>query len=187
MTSATGVIPSRKRIVACTWKRVGAFTLIEVALAMFIVVLVIGIGLPFATGIGRESRLRDPAGELKKMALTARRRAVTQQKTVEILLENDRYILRDAVFEDTTAATAKIEPDVEKNAIDTYNLPRGVNYLVRRWDQTQFSKKTDARWRFLPTGLCEPITVHFNRDQDYLEFSFNPLTAQSEDESFAFR
>ena len=177
MTSAIGVIPSKK---------VGGFTLIEVALAMFIVVLVIGIGLPFATGIGRETQLRDPASELKKLALTARRRAVTQQKTVEILLENSGFVLRDAVFDETTNR-AKITSETDKSEISSYHLSKGTTYSVKRWDETKFSTKTDARWRFLPTGLCEPITVHFSRDGDFLEFSFNPLTAQTEDESFLFR
>ena len=153
---------------------------------MFIVVLVIGIGLPFATGMGRESQLREPASELKKLALTARRRAVTQQKTVEILLENNGFVLRDAVLDDPSDR-ARIEPESDATQISSYSLPRSVTYAVKRWDETRFASKTDARWRFLPTGLCEPITVHFNRDEDFLEFSFNPLTAQAEDESFAFR
>ncbi len=187
MTSATGVPPSKANGSARNRGGPAAFTLIEVCLAMFIVVLVIGIGLPFATGIGRESQLRDPAGELKKMALTARRRAVTEQKPVEILLENKRYVLRDAIFEDPKAQRGKIESETDEEAISIYDLPRGVSYSVKRWDETKFARKTDARWRFLPTGLCEPITVHFNRDMDFIEFSFNPLTAQTEDESFQFR
>ena len=177
MTSATGV--SRT-------KQAGAFTLIEIALAMFIVVLVIGIGLPFAMGIGHEGLLRDPARELRQMALTARRRAVTQQRTVEILLENDRYVLRDAILADSTSK-AQIEPETKAEDVAEYTLPRDVSYTIKRWDETKFARKADASWRFLPTGLCEPITVHFTRDQDFLEFSFNPLTAQTEDESFAFR
>ncbi len=185
MTSAIGVTPS-SQLRAWTGKRQWAFTLIEVALAMFIVVLVIGIGLPFATGMGRQSQLREPASELRKFALTARRRAVTQQKTVEILLENNRYVLRDAVLEDSTSRAA-IAPETDKTEIDSYTLPRNITYSVKRWDETKFAAKADARWRFLPTGLCEPITVHFNRDQDFLEFSFNPLTAQTEDESFLFQ
>ena len=177
MTSAIGVTPSNPR---------RAFTLIEVALAMFIVVLVIGIGLPFATGMGHQAELRNPASELKTLALTARRRAVTQQKTVEILLENRRYLLRDAVISDSTSR-ASIAPERDKKEIDSYTLPKSVTYLVKRWDETKFAATADARWRFLPTGLCEPITVHFSRGEDFLEFSFNPLTAQTEDESFAFR
>jgi len=95
--------------------------------------------------------------------------------------------LRDAVFEDEKNDRAKIEPEKDNREIQNYDLPKSVTYSVKRWDQTKFASKTDARWRFLPTGLCEPITVHFNRDEDFLEFSFNPLTAQTEDESFQFR
>jgi Tfp pilus assembly protein FimT len=178
MMSATGVKPSNGSV--------KAFTLIEICLAMFIVALVIGIGLPFASGLGRQGQLRDPAGELKKMALTARRRAVTEQKTVEILLENDRYILRDAVF-DEEKRSAKIAPETDTKEVASYKLPSRVTYAVKRWDETKFSAKTDLRWRFLPTGLCEPITVHFTHEQDFLEFSFNPLTAQTEEESFQFQ
>jgi type II secretory pathway pseudopilin PulG len=163
-----------------------AFTLIEVALAMFIVVLVIGIGLPFATGMGQQSRLREPADELKTLALTARRRAVTEQKTMEILLENHGFVLREAVIADLTSR-AVIDPEKDKTEIASYPLPSGVQYSIKRWDETKFATTADARWRFLPTGLCEPITVRLSRDEDYLEFSFNPLTAQTEDESFLFR
>ena len=111
---------------------------------------------------------------------------MTQQKTVEILLENDRYILRDAVLKDPSDRS-HIASESDATQISSYSLPKNVTYAVKRWDETKFGTKTEANWRFLPTGLCEPITVHFNRDEDFIEFSFNPLTAQTEDESFAFR
>ena len=183
MTSATGLRHSKPAL---------AFTLIEVALALLIVTLVIGIGLPFATGLGRETLLRSPARELQTLALTARRRAVTTQRPVEILLEDRGWLLRDALTKEeldlvaTGENEAPEEPE-EKPAITSFKLPKNVTYLIRRWDETKFSSRAEARWRFLPTGLCEPVTVRFVRDEDFIEFTFNPLTAQPEDESFAFR
>lgn len=177
MISAIGLRHSRRGF---------AFTLIEAALAVLIVTLVIGIGLPFATGLSRERLLREPARELQTLALTARRRAVTTQRPVEILLEDRGWLLRDALTQEEIELSATDEPE-EKTPITSFELPKDVSYVIRRWDETKFSARAEARWRFLPTGLCEPVTVRLVRDEDFIEFTFNPLTAQPEDESFAFR
>lgn len=161
---------------------VRAFTMLEVCLALFIVMLVVGIALPFANGLNRESALRTPADELKKLALTARRAAVTDRKTYELILDEERYVLR-------VLPIGEDDPEQvhEDQILQRYELPRDVKYAVKRWDEKEFGSRQDSQWRFLPTGICEPITVRFAQGEDWLQFSFNPLTAASEDEMFYFR
>lgn len=163
-------------------KASAAFTLLEIVLGLFIVMLIAGIAIPLAGGLGSEAILREPADALKKLAITARRAAVTERRSYEIILDNDRFVLRMAPpgdAEDTELRDSQI--------LQEYQLPRAVKYAVKRWDQRDFGRRTDARWTFLPTGISEPVTVRFDRGEDWLQFSFNPLTALAEDETYYFR
>ncbi|HEY5752051.1 MAG TPA: prepilin-type N-terminal cleavage/methylation domain-containing protein [Chthoniobacterales bacterium] len=163
------------------------FTLLEVALALFIVLLVLAVALPFAGGLNREAALRAPADELKTLAVTARRLAITNRKTYELILDRNRYILRALPIDSKDEEKDRNErPVSESEILRRYDVPRDVAYGVKHWDENDFSKETDSRWRFLPTGICEPITVRFARNTDWLLFSFNPLTANAEDEAFYF-
>lgn len=164
------------------------FTLLEVALALFIVLLVVGIALPFAGGLNREAALRQPADALKTLAVTARRLAVTNQKTYELVLDRDRYLLRVLPVGSGNEEEKEQERAVlrEDEILKSYEISREIAYGVKRWDQNEFAKKTESHWRFLATGICEPITVRFARGNDWLLFSFNPLTANAEDEAYYF-
>ncbi|HEY5892734.1 MAG TPA: type II secretion system protein [Chthoniobacterales bacterium] len=164
------------------------FTLLEVTLALFIVLLVLAVALPFAGGLNREASLREPSDELKTLALTARRLAITNQKTYELILDRDRYLLRalPAGPGDADERDGRRTRVSENEILQRYEMPRDVTYGVKRWDENDFNKETDLHWRFMPTGISEPITVRFARNIDWLLFSFNPLTANAEDEAFYF-
>jgi hypothetical protein len=115
-----------------------------------------------------EEKLQGPIRELQAFARTARRDALMSNSPYEVLLLNNAYTLRP-VADSKDAARAPL----------TYGLPSGVSYAIKHASDKEFKKQADARWVFLPNGLCEPITFLFQRGKDWVRLRADPLTAGS--------
>lgn len=147
----------------------GAFTLLEVCFALFIVAVLFVVAVPPAAHLFEEESLQRPIRELQSYAKTARRLAMVEHQPYEVLLLNDGYTLRP----------------VEQNAEDkqrNYRLPDDITYKIRRFGQSDFRRQSDARWFFGPNGLCEPVTFLFQRKNSWIRFEVNPLTARVENQ-----
>jgi type II secretory pathway pseudopilin PulG len=142
------------------------FTLLEVCVVLFIVAVIFIVSVPPAAHLFDEERLRRPIRELQSFARTARRQAMLDDRSFELMLLNDGYLLRP-VNEDKDR---KFEPQ-------SYQLPADVSYEIKRVGDKEFKRQSDARWIFSSNGLCEPVTFLFRRKDDWIRFRVDPLTA----------
>jgi Tfp pilus assembly protein FimT len=140
--------------------------MVEVCVVLFIMAVIFIVAAVPASHMMEEEKLRRPIRELQSFAKTARRDAMLQDKTYEVLLLNTGFVLRTATPGNLQAA---------KSA--SYDLPAGVTYAIKRVGDKDFKKQTDARWVFSPNGLCEPVTFIFQRKKDWIRFGVDPLTA----------
>jgi type II secretory pathway pseudopilin PulG len=179
-TNAVNVKPSTGDFVRCrrlehTVRRKGAFTLLEICFVLFIVAVLFAVAAPPVAKQFQEEQIRKPVRELQSFAKTARRLSMEQNRAYVILLLNTGFLL---------------EP-LEKNDKDTqslrYDLPGNVKYEIQRPSDRDLKAVADARWIFTPNGLCEPITFFFQRDQDWVRFRMDALTARMENEESFIR
>jgi len=158
-----------------TARRTAAFTLLEICFVLFIVAVLFAVAAPPVAKQFQEEQIRKPVRELQSFAKTARRLAMEQNRAYVILLLNTGYLL---------------EP-LEKKDADTeslrYDLPARVKYEIQRPSDRDLKVVADARWMFTPNGLCEPITFYFQRDQDWVRFRIDALTARIENEESFIR
>ncbi|HWB59412.1 MAG TPA: hypothetical protein VG733_07970 [Chthoniobacteraceae bacterium] len=153
------------------------FTLLEMVLVLFILLVIAGMAIPATTGLVAQERLKRQARLLQDYAVTARKLAVTEGRPYKIVLDQRGFSLlyfgADKTKTQDVAASAKLAP--------------GVNYGVQHWGEVTFSKPAGEAWVFRPDGICEPIRVHFENNDGWIEYSFNPLTATPRDEEYHFR
>jgi prepilin-type N-terminal cleavage/methylation domain-containing protein len=152
------------------------FTLLEVCVALFIVSVLFVVAVPPAAHLLQEEQLQRPVRELQSLAKSARRLAMTEQRSFQLLLLDDGYQLRPVV-----------EKKGEKWEPVSYRLPGEIRFAIRRPGERDFARSTDGRWIFQPNGLCEPLTFRFERAGDYLQFTVNPLTATIENQESVVR
>jgi type II secretory pathway pseudopilin PulG len=153
---------------------VAAFTMLEVCVVLFIMAVIFIVAVVPASHLMDEEKLRRPVRELQSFAKTARRHAMLEDKTYELLLLNTGFMMR-------AANSDKIETAKSEN----YELPSDVTYAIKRVGDKDFKKQSDARWIFSPNGLCEPVTFIFQRKKDWIRFRVDPLTASIQNqESF---
>jgi type II secretory pathway pseudopilin PulG len=142
----------------------------EICFVLFIVAVLFAVAAPPVAKQFQEEQIRKPVRELQSFAKTARRLAMEQNRAYVILLLNTGYLL---------------EP-LEKKDGDTqslrYDLPNRVKFEIQRPADRDLQTVADARWIFTPNGLCEPITFFFQRDQDWVRFTIDALTARIENE-----
>ena len=151
--------------------RMQGFTMLEVCVVLFIIAVLFVVTMPVASRLLDEENLQGPIRELQAFARTARRDAMMEDHSYEVLLLNDSYVLRPV-------DDAK---DKEKKPI-TYGLPAEVTLAIKRLGDREFKKQADARWVFSSNGLCEPITFLFQRGSDWVRCRADPLTATIENE-----
>jgi type II secretory pathway pseudopilin PulG len=147
------------------------FTLLEVCFVLFIVAVLFAVAAPPTARLFQEEQLRRPVRELQSFAKEARRSAIAENRSYQILLLNDRFILEPA------------DPKAERQRPETgYQLPSDVTFAIQRLNDSGFNGTTDASWIFLPNGLCEPITFLFQRGPGWIRFRIDPLTSRIEDQ-----
>jgi type II secretory pathway pseudopilin PulG len=156
--------------------RVRGFTILEVCVVLFIVAVIFVVAVPPASHLVDEEKLQVPIRELQTLARTARRNAMMEDRSYEVLLLNDSYLLRPA-----NASKDPGRPPV------SYNLPSDVTFAIKRLGDREFLKQADARWVFSPSGLCEPMTFLFQRKDDWVRCRVDPLTGTIQNEESYIR
>ena len=130
------------------------------------------VAVPPAAHLFDEEKLRAPIRELQTFARTARRNAMMEDRSYEVLLLNGSYVLRPV----DEGQDSKKKPLI-------YGLPSDVTFAIKRLGDREFRKEADARWIFSANGLCEPITFLFQRGNDWVRCRADPLTATIENEA----
>jgi type II secretory pathway pseudopilin PulG len=158
-----------------TVRRTGAFTLLEICFVLFIVAVLFAVAAPPVAKQFQEEQIRKPVRELQSFAKTARRLAMEQDRAYVILLLNGGFLLEPLEKKDGDSQSLR------------YDLPPNVKFEIQRPADRDLKSVADARWIFTPNGLCEPITFFFQRDQDWVRFRIDALTARIEDEQSFIR
>jgi Tfp pilus assembly protein FimT len=156
------------------------FTLLEICIVVFIIVLFMGMSIPMLSTVYEEQRLRDPAQQLKLFARTARRQAVDEQQLYEIDFSDKGFTLNTIQTDAKTGKSKAVQ-------VLSYSVPSSVTLSVQRWNAKNFVKPANEKWIFQPSGLLEPLHVRFESRKSWLEFTFHPLTAAAMDETFNFQ
>lgn len=167
--AATRSVPSLRE------RSAEGFTLIEILISLFIVALVFGAALGLVRSGLADDGLRAGSRQLAAYAKTARSRAVSENRTYEIVLDEHGFLLR------ARGDFGKPAPPLLKLA-----LPDSISLLVRPWGSDRWAHPKGLIWTFMPTGLCSPERVRFEQDSAWIEEEFNPLTANRQDERFFF-
>lgn len=153
------------------------FTLLEMVLVLFILLVIAGIAMPATAGLAAQERLKSGARTLQDYAASARRLAVSEGRSYEIILKGDGLVLERVPAGEAT----------KEDVAASVKLPGSLRYTVRHWGKNAFSPPAGESWIFRPDGICEPIRVHFENGDGWIEYSFNPLTAGPRDDEYHFK
>ena len=156
-------------------QRFRAFTLIEIALSIFILLLLLALAVPSLSGVIANRRLKQSLDSFNQLVRQAQERSVTERRAYLIVWGKSSVLLRPEVFAE----------DEEEKATAVFRLPKGSWMKVSL--PAALTGKPPAEWIFWPSGTCEPAIVQFRGPAGTWTADYSPLTAQPELTQYAAR
>lgn len=156
-------------------QRLRAFTLIEIALSIFILLLLLVLAVPSLSGVIANRRLKQSLDSFNQLVRQAQERSVIERRAYLIVWGKSSVLLRPEVFAEGE----------EEKATAVFRLPKGSWIKVSL--PAALTGKPPAEWIFWQSGTCEPARVQFKGPAGTWTADYSPLTAQPELTQYAAR
>ena len=156
-------------------QRARGFTLIEMALAIFILLLLLMLAVPSFTGVIANRRLKQSLNEFNDLVRQAQTRSVTERRPYLIVWSKNNVVVRPEAFAEDEEAKAKAEFRLSRGSTLRLSLPVAL------------MEKYPAEWIFWPSGACEPATVRFQGAAGSWTANYSPLSGRPEITNYAVR
>lgn len=156
-------------------QRARGFTLIEIALAIFILLLILVLAVPSFSGVIANRRLKQSLDEFNNLVRQAQMLSVTERRPYLIVWGKNNVMVRPEAFAQDEEAKAKAEFRLSRGGTLKLSLPVAL------------AEKYPAEWIFWPSGTCEPAIVRFQGPAGSWTANYSPLTGRPEITSYAVR
>jgi type II secretory pathway pseudopilin PulG len=155
-------------------RRFRAFTLIEIALAIFILMLLLMLAVPSLTGVVASKRLKQSFDGFNNLVQQAHERSVTERRPYLIAWAKNSVLLRPETFAEDEEAKPTAVFRLSKGMLLKLTLPAAL-------------ANHPAEWIFWSSGNCEPASVQFKGPAGLWTANYSPLTALPEVTQYAAR
>ena len=149
-------------------QRRAGFTLIEITISVFILLILLSLAIPSVSGVLADRRLKKSLEAMNQIVREAQERSVREHRPYLIEWQKKAVILRPESF---------VEGDAKAPAA-TLVLEKGHAFRLRL--PAALVKDPLAQWIFWPSGTCEPANVSFKGPEGSWEVNYSPLTTRPE-------
>jgi prepilin-type N-terminal cleavage/methylation domain-containing protein len=151
------------------------FTLVEIIIAIFILLLLVSLAAPSLNGVLADKRLHRSMDRFNELVRQAHERSLAEHRAY-LIVWNDGFItLQPAAFLKTE----------EHQPIDTMPVTRHEKWRLEL--PAALSKKVPAEWIFWESGVCEPARIRFASDDGSWTTEYSPLSGLGEIITYAPR
>ena len=130
-------------------RRTSGFTLVEIAISVFIMMILLLLAIPSVSGVLADRRLHRSLDAMNEIVRQAQERSVQEHRPYLIEWQRKAVILRPE-------SIVKGDPDAPTA---TLVLDKGHAFRLRL--PAALEKDPLAEWIFWPSGTCEPANVSF--------------------------
>jgi prepilin-type N-terminal cleavage/methylation domain-containing protein len=149
-------------------RREGGFTLIELAIAIFIMVIVMMMAVPSINGVMADRRLRRSLNAFNSVVRQAHERSVTERRSYLIIFHEGKIGLRpEALMKDEDPAPVAM-----------LTLARGES--MKFAFPAALVEDPPPEWVFWPSGNCEPAVVSYRGRDGGWTANYSALTGRAE-------
>ena len=156
------------------WRKRG-FTLVEVIIAVFILLLLLTLAVPSLNGVLADKRLHRSLDRFNELVRQAHERSLAEHRAY-LIVWNDTFIsLQPAAFLKTE----------EHQPIDTIPITRHDRWSLEL--PAALMKKVPAEWVFWESGVCEPARIKFTNKDGSWTAEYSALSGLGELIAYAAR
>jgi type II secretory pathway pseudopilin PulG len=152
-----------------------AFTLIEIVIAIFVLMLMLLLAVPSFTGVLADRRLRRSLDSFNNLVHEAQARSLAEHRAYLIFWGTKSIGLRPE---------ALVKGDDPKPVAQ---VAIGAGETMKLVLPAALAKNPPAEWIFWPTGTCEPAEVQFTGHDGAWSANYSALTAQPTLTNYAAR
>jgi type II secretory pathway pseudopilin PulG len=156
-------------------QRFRGFTLVEIVLAVFILMLLLALAVPSLTGVLADRQLKRSLDGFNNLVRHAQERSVVERRAYLIVWSKSKVVARPEALAE----------DEEVKATAEFALGRGE--LLKLSLPVALTDKHPAEWIFWPSGACEPAIVQFKGRSGSWAANYAPLTARAQVTDYAPR
>ena len=156
-------------------QRARGFTLIEIALAIFILLLLLVMAVPSFSGVIANRRLKQSLDEFNNLVHQAQTLSVTERRPYLIVWGKNNVMVRPEAFAKDEEPKGKAEFRLSRGSTLKLSLPVAL------------AEKYPAEWIFWPSGTCEPAIVRFQGPAGSWTANYSPLSGRPEITSYVVR
>jgi type II secretion system protein H len=151
------------------------FTLIEIVIVVFILMLVFLLAVPSLTGVLADRRLRRSLDSFNNLVHQAQARSVAERRAYLIVWRKKEVVLRPEV----------LAKDEEAKVLSEFQLAPGD--VLKLTLPAALTKGPPAEWIFWPSGTCEPAVIEFSGRDGSWSAQYSALSGRAELTSYAAR
>ena len=149
-------------------RREAGFTLLELAVAIFIMVIILMLAVPSLNGVLADRRLRRSLDAFNGVVRQAQERSVNERRSYLITWDDGKIGLRpEGLMEGE---------DDEPKPI----MVLGKGESLRFAFPAAILDDPPPEWVFWPTGNCEPAVVRYRGKDGSWTANYSPLTGRAE-------
>jgi type II secretory pathway pseudopilin PulG len=156
-------------------QRLRGFTLVEIVLAVFILMLLLALAVPSLTGVLADRQLKRSLDGFNNLVRRAQERSVVERRPYLIVWSKKKVVARPEVFAEDEDIKATAEFALGRGEVLKLSLPAAL------------TNEHPAEWIFWPSGTCEPAIVQFNGPSGSWAANYASLTARAEVMNYAPR
>jgi type II secretory pathway pseudopilin PulG len=156
-------------------QRLRGFTLVEIVLAVFILMLLLALAVPSLTGVLADRQLKRSLDGFNNLVRHAQERSVVERRAYLIVWSKNKVVARPEAFAEDKEVKATAEFALGREELLKLSLPMAL------------TDKHPAEWIFWPSGTCEPAIVQFKGRSGSWAANYAPLTARAQVTDYAPR
>ena len=156
-------------------QRLRGFTLVEIVLAVFILILLLALAVPSLTGVLADRQLKRSLDGFNNLVRLAQERSVVERRPYLIVWSKKNVVARPEVFAEGEEVKATADFALGRGEVLKLSLPAALK------------NNHPAEWIFWPSGTCEPASVQFSGRSGLWAADYAPLTALAQVTNYAPR
>jgi type II secretion system protein H len=156
-------------------QRRAGFTLIEIAIAVVIMMVVLAMAVPSVRGVLADRRLRRSLDDVNRLVMQAQERSISERRPYLIVWREKQFVLRPEGFVQGEARTPVATINWQKGDVVTLTFPSAIE------------EEPPSEWIFWPSGNCEPAVVTYRGASGAWRAKYSALTARPEVTDYAVR
>ena len=149
-------------------RRNDGFTLVELAIAIFILVIILMLAIPSLNGVMADRRLRKSLDAFNGIVRQAQERSIAERRPYIIIWREGKIGLR----------AEGLKPGEDRAPVALLKLTKDES--VKFAFPAALMEDPPAEWIFWPSGNCEPAVVTYRGRNGGWTANYSALTARPE-------